>query len=41
MSVYSGADMQEVMEKPVLLSDGYTYEEDAILTWLRSGKKVG
>jgi hypothetical protein len=32
--------MQDVMEKPVFLSDGHTYEEAAIKVWLRSGKRV-
>lgn len=31
---------QDVMEKPVFLSDGHTYEEAAIKVWLRSGKRV-
>lgn len=28
------------MKKPVILSDGFTYEESAIKQWLDSGKKV-
>lgn len=34
------SSLQEVMERPVILSDGYTYEADAIRKWLNSGKKV-
>jgi len=30
----------DVMENPVLLTDGHTYEDTAIRRWLRSGKKV-
>lgn len=28
------------MEKPVILADGYTYEESAIRKWLSTGKQV-
>lgn len=31
---------QEVMEKPVILADGYTYEESAIREWLQNGRQV-
>eukprot|EP01132_Coremiostelium_polycephalum_P001033 gene1033-1311_t len=32
--------MQEVMEHPVMASDGHTYEESAIQTWFRQGGKI-
>jgi WD repeat, SAM and U-box domain-containing protein 1 len=30
----------EIMKEPVLAADGYTYEKEFILSWLKRGNKI-